>query len=94
IFRLLFPTGRNRSLKSLLAQAKYFLTAISAALGIAGASSALHSLARDFFQGKLPFVFVKIVNILFITKFQHYIPSKSLRRFTALSFKIGRSLQK
>ncbi|MDE5650094.1 MAG: hypothetical protein K2I35_03625, partial [Duncaniella sp.] len=24
VFRLLFPTGRNRSLKSLLAQAKYF----------------------------------------------------------------------
>lgn len=65
-FRLLFPTGQNRFLKSLLAQAKYFLTAISAALGIIEAYrfSALLRKEPSFrfrwheisFKGKLPFV--------------------------------------
>ena len=50
--RLLFPTGRNRSLKSLLTHSKYFLTVISAALGKIEASFFLRSLARDFFQGE------------------------------------------
>lgn len=72
-FRLLFPTGQNRSLKSLLAQAKYFLTAISAALGINEAYrfSALLRKEPSFcarwheisFKGKLPFVDAKIVHI-------------------------------